>query len=123
MDIIKYRDMAYNNEKGKRWNEILTSPDVWSQWEKHAGTLLNIRNPKEAARMIRIYATWYLGYSFDLKQLERCALKLRRPPAERTSPRVSAFLYGATGGSQIYRVPMEFKEFDDFLEHYVRPLI
>lgn len=121
MDIIKYRDMAYNNEKGKRWHAILSREDVWQMWKDHANTLIQSPEVNDLATRIKVYAIWYLGYTFHPEKLARCASRLRQPTEGGSGEVLGNYKFN--GGQNVYRIPIEFVEFDNFLEHYVRPLI
>ena len=129
MDYKKYEDMAYGNPRGKKWLEILHSPEIWPRWVKevegHADKrLLKLMSAEEHATRIITEAVWYLGFVQRLndRELKRCALRLRRPPdrgdgvdEERITPRIWS--------GWLNRIPWEFIWLDDFLEYWVRPLV
>ena len=126
MDTIKYINMVYNNKVGIKWWNVLQRPDIWTKWcNKVKAHDKSIKNPEDYARRIVIEALWHFGYAQDytnIKEMTRCARRLRRPP-ERGAGDVNSRVYASEMDFSTRRLPWELQEFDDFLEYHVRPLV
>ena len=129
MDIDKYVDMAYNNPKGQRWYEVLYSENIWSLWKNKIYRRINKNtDPKfleSYVKRIVIEAVWHFGYAQDymsIKEMGRCAHRLRHPPEEGAGV-VYSGASRADLDMKVGHTPWELVEFDAFLEYYVRPLL
>ena len=129
MDITKYIDMAYGNPKGRQWLNILFRPDIWAKWNKKIQARAPINKypgaQKNYAQRIVIEAVWHFGYAQDysnIKEMSRCARRLRNPP-DRGAGDINSGICGSERDFLTTRLPWELQELDDFLEHYVRPLV
>ena len=100
MDMQKYTDMFYDNQRGREWFSVLLRPDIWSRWVRDIGRL-----SEAPPKRILIEAIWHLGFARN--NLEGCTERLH---GTRVCERDSG-------------VPMEILELDKFLEHVVRPLL
>lgn len=125
----KYEDMAYINERGQAWFQVLLSPPVWNKWvTRVARSTRDVKvfgTPEEYARRILIEAIWHRGYAKNLtdpRAMARCARRLRQPRerGEGHDPRGRSVL--ATDLTA-HGMPMEFTILDEFLEKEVRPIL
>lgn len=119
MNLKKYEDMVYLNSRGHKIIDMLTQPDIWSHWVSK----LHLRGKidescdsyEEYAHRVFIEALWHFGYAKDsgsCYEMKRTTSRLRGGKSIQGSVDL-----------RVNGIPWEFFEFDDFLEHYVLPLI
>lgn len=119
MNQKKYEDMAYMNPTGRAWLRALYEPTTWASWlHRASGIGLTELPPDRYAADIVVAAIWHFGFAHDLDipslggRILRTSYRLRG---------VADVKIGYEQGYNCYPLPREFVEFDDFLEHEVRP--
>ena len=119
MNQKKYEDMAYMNPTGRAWLRALYEPSTWASWLRRASGIGLTELPLDRyAADIVVAAIWHFGFAHDMDVLSANVQVLRS----------TYRLRGAADKKIQYErdynthpLPREFAEFDDFLEHEVRP--
>lgn len=128
MKMQKYRDMAYNNNRGKVWLQTIHSNEVWNKWCKKVTDQFGTKWHPDKNRPAKILtaAIWHFGYANDAvhsKAVRATARRLRSVdlPPERGAGVSKRGFEVSDVEILTYSMPLEFWLLDNFLEHEVRP--